>query len=230
MEFVSIGLKKQMGSIPLGFLPSRVAGLVLWTRFNSGITVTGSGVSQWDDQSGNGNHLKQATDTNRPSKEADGSVLFDGVDNYLKADAFTLVQPETIYVLGKQVTWTSNDKLFDGNASNSGLVFQNGTTPDLQAFAGTISSASSDLTLDNYGVVITIFNGASSVFQVDNNTPITGNFGAANMGGFTLAAQGSNLNFSNIQIKEVIIYNTAHDAATRAQVIKYLADVGDLSI
>lgn len=31
-----------------------------------GITQTGRGVSQWNDQSGNGNHLVQATDANRP--------------------------------------------------------------------------------------------------------------------------------------------------------------------
>ena len=48
-----------MGSIPLKFLPSQLSGLKAWYRFNSGITEAGSGVSQWDDQSGNGNQMFQ---------------------------------------------------------------------------------------------------------------------------------------------------------------------------
>lgn len=62
MEFVDMGWQNQMGEIPLGFTPSDISGLKLWTRFNSGITETGSGVSQWDDVSGNGNHLLQGTE------------------------------------------------------------------------------------------------------------------------------------------------------------------------
>ena len=108
------------------FLPSELSNLEAWYRFNQGITVTGSGVSQWDDASGNANHLLQAVDTNRPSKEADGSILFDGVDNYLKAVAFTLIQPETVYILLKQVTWVNQARFFDGDTMNSGIVRQIG--------------------------------------------------------------------------------------------------------
>jgi len=209
--------------------PSELPDLKLWTRFNSGITVTGSGVSQWDDQSGNGNHLKQGTDTNRPSKESDGSILFDGVDNFLKADAFTLVQPETIYLLVKQVTWTDADYLFDGNASSSGLVYQKSTSPGLRAFAGALSGENTDLVLDAYGVISVTFNGTSGVFQINNNTALTGDYGAANMGGFILGAiAGGGANWSNIQVKEALIYSTAHDAATRVEIIAYLSNVGQL--
>ncbi len=50
------------------FGPNFVLGLspAAWFRAGTGITVTGSGVSQWDDQSGNARHLKQGTDANRP--------------------------------------------------------------------------------------------------------------------------------------------------------------------
>ncbi len=41
-------------------------GPAAWFRANTGITVTGLGVSQWDDQSGNARHLLQGTDANRP--------------------------------------------------------------------------------------------------------------------------------------------------------------------
>ena len=229
MEFTSMGWANQMGNIPpSGFAPSDLTGLKLWTRFNQGITVTGSGVSQWDDASGEGNHIKQATDTRRPSKEADGSILFDGVDNFLKADAFTLVQPETVYLLIKQIMWTLDDYFFDGNSVVTGSVHQLSTTPGIKAHAGTYSSQNNDLVLGAYGVISVVFNGASSVLQVDNNTPTTGNFGASNMGGFTLGAAGNALVPSNIQVKETLVYSTAHDAATRSKVIAYLSNAGGL--
>lgn len=213
-----------------GFLPNDLSGLVLWTRFNSGITVTGAGVSQWNDQSGNGNHLKQGTDTNRPSKESDGSILFDGVDNFLKADSFTLAQPETIYMLGKHVAWSSGNTLFDGNILNRASVRQTQSSPILRLNAGADSGNNGNLAIGVYGVIIAVVNGASSLLQINNTAKITGDYGALIMSGFTLAARGDNSNFSNIQVKEVLIYSTAHDAATRAKVINYLASVGGLSI
>lgn len=205
-------------------VPADLPNLKLWCRQGVGIT-TDTGVSQWDDQSGNGNHLKQATGANQPALQGNGSILFDGLTHFLKADAFTLVQPETIYLLGKQVTWTNTDRIFDGNVINTGLIIQTGTTPNLAAYAGSFSGQSSDLVLDTYGIIAVVFNGASSVFQIDDNTPITGDFGAANMGGFTLGANGSSLQFGNIQVKEVLIYSEDHDAVTRAQVISFLQSI-----
>jgi len=214
-----------MGIGGAGFLPSDLANLELWTKFNSGITVTGSGVSQWDDVSGNGNHLKQAPDTNRPSEEVDGSILFDGVDNFLKADAFTLAQPETIYLLGKQVTWTSNDTIFDGNATNTGRLYQTGVTPQILCYAGASGATITSFTLDAYAVLTTIFDHDNSLneLQLNNDAPATDTaFGTADMGGFTLGVNGGGAGHSNIQVKEIIIYSAAHDAATRAKVIAYL--------
>ncbi len=214
------------------FLPSDLAGLKLWCKFNSGITVTGAGVSQWDDQSGNDNHLRQATDTNRPSKESDGSILFDGVDNYLRTNNFTLTQPETIYLLGKQVTWTALDAIFDGNIANTGLFRQRngGVSPEVESYAGVTLGVNADFILNTYAVVITVFNGAVSAIQVNNNDPLEGNAGSGNMGGFTLAANGGATEWANIQVKEVVIFSTAHDAATRLQMTAYLAQIGSLNI
>lgn len=214
------------------FLPSDLAGLKLWTRFNSGITITGSGVSQWDDVSGNGNHLLQGTDASRPSKEVDGSILFDGIDDALKAVAFTLVQPETVYILGKQITWTNQDRWFDGEDSNSGTLLQNVSTPEINLYAGSFLTNSISITLDTDVVISSVLNSDNSVLQLNNDTPSTaGTIGAANMGGFTLAGKGGPpAQFANVQIKEVIVFNTAHDETARSQIINYLAGVGGLSI
>jgi len=213
------------------FLPSELPELKLWTRFNQGITVTGAGVSQWDDQSGEGNHLLQATDANRPSKEADGSILFDGITFFLKASAFTLVQPETIYVLGKQVTWANNKYLFDGELTNSGMIQSITSTPRVRLYAGIGLAETTLFGIDTYKAISAVINGASSVLQFDNANPITGDAGLNDLGGFTLGARGDGtFGFFNAQVKEVLVYSAAHDAVTRAKMIKYLASVGGLSI
>ena len=51
------------------------ADLKLWLRADVGVTVTGAGVSQWSDQSGNANHAVQATDANRPIYELSAGKL-----------------------------------------------------------------------------------------------------------------------------------------------------------
>ncbi len=84
-----------------------------------GITKDGSNfVSNWADQSGEDNHLLQATGTNQPLWSSTG-VLFDGVDNLMKCVAFTLVQPEMLYLVLKQVSWTSPRYLFSGDVDGT---------------------------------------------------------------------------------------------------------------
>ena len=206
------------------FSPANLSNLAAWFRYGQGITETGAGVSQWDDASGNTRHLKQGTDTNRPAKQGDGSILFDGADNFLKCDAFTLNQPFTVYLLAKQVTWTSGDYLFDGNTTNSALLRQRTSSPRLGLFAGTVADvADTTWTLDTYMPVAVVFDGASSVLQINNGVSNTVNPGAQNAAGFTLGSAPAATNPANIQVKEVVIYAAAHDASTRAQVNAYLA-------
>lgn len=231
MEFLSLGLNKQIGSIPIGFLPSRIPGLKIWPRFNSGITETGTGVSQWDDQSGNGNHLKQTSDASRPSKGADGSILFNGTSDFLIADAFTFAQPEEIFLLLEVITWTSLDRIFSGLADANGILYQTGTTPEIALYAGTVAANNTDLILNTSSVLSAVINGASSSIQINNNTATTGNAGAGNLGGFTLGANGvGTTQHSNIRVKEVIGYGATLSTDQRAQIRTYLARVGGLSI
>lgn len=49
------------------FRPTSIDNLVIWLRADLGVTLVGSGVSQWADQSGNGNHVAQASSGLRPT-------------------------------------------------------------------------------------------------------------------------------------------------------------------
>ena len=218
--------------LPNSFSVNRaiVAGLspAAWYQFGVGITSAGGLVSAWADQSGKGRNLVQAVGSNQPTLDTDNSILFDGVDNFLAVN-FTLNQPETVYALVKQVTWTSADRILDGQTNIGGTLTQSGASPIFFPFAGSSAGNNGNLAVGAFGAIAIVFNGASSLSQVGTTTPVTGNAGANNMGGLTLGAAGGGIaSWGNVAFKEVIVYPTAHDAATRARVICYLSQVGQL--
>lgn len=202
-------------------LPNELPDLAAWWRFGLGHTIA-TGVSQWDDQSGNARHYLQATGTAQPAKQADGSLLFDGVDDSLKCVGFTLIQPTTVYILFNPITWTIGDYVCDGNADNSGAIQQNGVTPQMRATAG-VALQLATTPIGAYAVAVVVFNGANSVFQINGGAPLVGNAGATNMSGACLGKPGaSSSNFGNIQVKEQFICSSAHEPGLRAALTKYL--------
>lgn len=195
-----------------------------WWRYNTSVTVTGSGVSQWSDVTGNARHLLQGTDTNRPAKQSDGSILFDGVDNYMQTGAFVLAQPYTIYLKINQVGWVAGNFITDGLAVASSIK-PGGSSPEVRLNAGLTFAGVSQLTLGGYGALAGVFNGASSVIQVGLNAAVTGDASTTGLDGLTLGSSRVPSLYSNIGVKEIMLFNTAHDAATRTRVMYYMLGV-----
>lgn len=140
-------------------------------------------------------------------------VYGDGTDDYMKAPAFSLSQPETVYFVGGQTTWTITDVLYDGNSAASGSLIQTTATPQLNISAGSSVGAVTALAVKTDGVMTSVFNGASSANRLNRAAAVTGNAGASNMGGFTLLGNGSGAAIANATASEVIIYGAANDTA-----------------
>lgn len=228
---IGIGIPSTSGGTSLDGIISALFPAAHWApkRFPGDVTVTGLGASSVLDRSGNSNALLQGTDAKRPALQGDGTILFNGTSHFLKCNAFTLVQPETIYLVFKQVSWTDADHICNGDSANVAL-FQSGFTPRLSMFAGSSTGNNTNLAVGTYGVVAAVFNGASSLTQVNNTAPSTGNAGASNPGGFTLGANnGGGGAWSNIQFAEGIVFPQAHDAATRAMLISALLSAHGLA-
>lgn len=151
-------------------------------------------------------------------------VIFDGVAYFMKATAFTLAQPETIYLVASQVTWTNANRIFDGNSNNSVFAFQNTTTPAVQPQAGNLDAALNLTTwsLQTNAVIALVFNGASSSSRVNLAAAQNGNAGAVGSAGFTLAARADGVQLANITVSEILVYSVAHDTATQTAIIQYL--------
>jgi hypothetical protein len=209
----------------------------LWAKADAGyytdagtaLATDGQSVQQWSDQSGNGRHPSQATAGKRPLWIANGQnglpvLRFDGVDDYLKAAGFTLTQPETVFIVYKSITLGgsgTHDTIFDGNATIGG-AFLSDVRPVTQINAGTsvpVATAAAD---GIFAVLVVQFSGASSFWRLDGTQVATGDAGANDMNGFTLAALGNNSRTTNIDVGEVIVYPTALALADLQAVEAYL--------
>lgn len=202
-----------------------MGGMAAWFRKGVGITSDSGAVSTWADQTGFARHLVQATGSAQPTAQADGSVLFDGSNDYMNTAAFALAQPLTVYLVMKQVTWggAGQAHFIDGAANNTMAIWAEGSTPAIDAYAGARIGNNYNLAVDTWGVVCAVFNGASSLLQVDDTTPTTGDCGSGIAGGIALGAAYAGTANANIQVKELIVYSDAHDAGQRFKNIRYLS-------
>lgn len=193
-------------------------------------TVTGSGISQWNDSSGNGRHLLQGTDAARPAGQADGSGLFNGTSHFLKTASFTLNQPTWVVMALKQVSWAADARIFDGNTYQACVLYQKTSTPRIGTYAGSFGPDTTSLAVGATGIISVVYNATSSSLIVGSGSGSTGNVGAGNAGGFTLGANGNNLQFANIQVYEVAIFPIAPSAAQEDRAIAAIAGLSGVSL
>lgn len=216
--------------IPVAFTPANLSNLKLWVKSDVGVVLTSGKVSQWSDQSGNNNHLLQASASKRPtvvSADINGkdSILFDGSDDNMTA-SFTLAQPETVFLIYKAPTRTVDDYIFDGlNGGNTMGYEYYPAANRLLMYAGSLgpNTGTDELAANTYGLATCIFKGASSVLQINNNTQITGSAGTASPNGISLG--GYNFGgpyFGNISVAELIIMSSAATATERANMKSYV--------
>jgi hypothetical protein len=198
---------------------------VAWFKANDLNTVTKDAtdsVSVWANKLGNGRNLT-ATGTAKPIWSSNG-MLFNGTTSSMVTETFTLEQPTMIYIVFKQITWTSNDYIFDGYTTASGGLRQRTATPGLGIYAGASSAADNNLALDTWGIARIVFNGLNSTLQIDENAiTIDGNYGSSDMNGFTLGGiAAGTTGRSNIEVKEIIIMPAKNSTTNQNIIMNYL--------
>jgi hypothetical protein len=173
-----------------GFLPPQITGNVLWLRADLGITLNGSLVSAWADQSGTGDSNKnctQATAGNQPTFTAASAsynnqpaVTFSRTGDNLASGAWAtgLAQPCTFMAVGNTTNAGASDYFF-GAASGNRLELFDSLGASVTLYAGAAAPAAGVGTLNTASVCFAVFNGASATISVRTNTPqATGNCAA----------------------------------------------------
>lgn len=228
--------------------PPVIGGCKLWLDATKGVTKDGSNlVSQWNDQSGNGNHATQGTGANQPTWTAASSGI-----NGNPFLAFSSASSQYMTANGAATTFSGSDKPFSlaivfKKTTNSGtqnyfaLGRASSTTPVHQLYTNGSSNyafyrrddASSSVTTGagtpdtSTHVVTVVFTGTDISIWVDG-TNVVSAF-AANVGTATFDTVGigawsstSILQPFNGAIGEVILHDSALGTTDRQTIEAYL--------
>lgn len=187
--------------------------LIAWWRPGVGVTLNGSKVATWADQSGNGHDLSNGTDAARPTYNATGgpnskpSMLFDGSDDRLNNTTIDRPAPGTtatyFVLICRQITWTGNRALWGGNTAFGLACRQGGAEPEIQQYDGNgNANEGTGLTLNTWGRVAAGYTGSVASFMKIIGTEASGeNPGNSNSNGFSIGAANA-FGVSNIEVCE----------------------------
>lgn len=212
--------------------PQNIAGLKVWLKSDAGVfsdagttpAVNLDPVQQWNDQSGNANHLVQATAGSRPQFKTPNlngrpTVKFDGVDDILIATFTALAQPNTLFV----VMNVYGGAYFISGSSTGGP----GYGEIAAAFTWTLNSGNNSVgfargsTLPRGFEIHTLLSGSSAAIKINGGSVASGNSGTGSIYN-GLSIGGVNAFRSEIDFAEVLLFDSALSEADQSAIINYL--------
>jgi hypothetical protein len=230
--------------------PSRLS-TSLWydAADSSTITVSGSTVSQWNDKSGNAFHISQTTDASRPvlttnAQNGRNVITFDGVNDILFTDVSAGLTGSTsvsIISVFRQVSGgaTEDIQMGVGQTDIPGQLrsfyrTNNSTTLGFGGWSRDVATSSVSLDIGGGYHIFSTWNtslvntdnvviGRDGVYATFSNN--TGNL-SLSYGGFSVGSmRGSSVGnyYSNIQVGEILVFNSVISTANRQLIEGYLA-------
>lgn len=197
-------------------------------------------VQQWNDQSGNANHLSQATAGSRPQYLATGFNSIQGirfVSDWLSTaftlggttfSAFLAIYQGTVQDSGRIVTFYNTGDASDFNVITSGIAVMGKTGSLLQGYRTGAKSATVVSTLGTPIRLGAVFNGTNHTLYVDNvarpSVASSGTFGTTG----TLyigAGQGGGSPVADVTIAAALIVTGAISAGDLANIDAYLRSI-----
>lgn len=217
-----VGPGKGVGSASGGF--PALSGLIARYRADLGVTLSGSTVSKWADQSGNGRDLTEAT--NQPLWVASlvngmPAIRFDGSNDKLVSAAFSIAAPQTMVMVAK-LLGSFGVVASLGNASGPDL-FINGTGKLQLEKSGT--SGTDNTVGTGYFAMVAVADASASTFQINNGASTS----VINISGtaveVALGGRSGGGSFGNIEIAEFIALSGDIGANDLAALLAYLKSV-----
>lgn len=235
-----------------GFNPKTISGLQAWydasdtatlaqnSDGTTAVAATNDPVGYWGDKSGNGLHLTQAVNNNRPlfkpaSRNGRGDLLFDGTDDCFSvtsASVLNITNDFTVVAM-LQNTAAAGSYVSIGRASgtNGITLYTNSTQDDYRAIVKASGGWGTDFVLSTAPVTRTaqrrltvLRNGTGMTLGVSSfaDQSITGSAGPITYNGTSLQVGGPNDGYWAGYISELLIWNKALSASERTAVQNYI--------
>ena len=182
----------------------------------STITETGGKVSQWDDKSGNNNHLSQSNSSYQPQYNPTQLNGQGGVDFHQNKKLFSSDTPTIKYVItvieAQSATWTGFHSMLDGRSGRIGGLRQSGQTgfhnePLAKWEDGVINTDNIFNSIDNPHII--------GYTPTSNASPISG--------GLTVGSYDSTNSGGNATQYEIIALSSEPSQEDRQKLEGYLA-------
>jgi hypothetical protein len=226
-----------------GGLPA--TGLAFWVKADAGVAVSGSSVTQWSDQSGNGRNALPAAGANQPTLVANAAngkpaLQFDGIDDFLQfalpingwsGMTVVLVASATVDSDGGANGGNNAPLFWDETGSwgwsflspfQSNVKLRFGTTQagNLPAFTrpASIGAAFSTTIATHNGSTDALYINGTQVWSAGGKlTPIAGASGTPWIG------RGAGGTYFNGRISEILVYDRAVTDAERQTIDSILS-------
>lgn len=220
------------------FVPALLPGCAVWFRADLGVTLAGTAVTSWGDQSGTGDSNKNLAATGSPTYVvADTNYMnqptmsFSGSSQYFTSGTWTtaLVQENTWVIVGHRANVAAQMDAMDGATSGYGQLVAGAGSNAVIAYAGTsvVTPTNTAYSWLSPSAVLVEFNGGSTNIFVNNfsSSAATGPAGAANFRALCVGSHNPAFtpgNYWNGTIAEIIAYSGALSATSKAQLRNYL--------
>ena len=233
----------------VAFSPRQIGGLALWLDGADSSTITMvTGVSQWNDKSGNGYNLTQGSTGSQPTRTGNllnfvtnynMNIPQAAINNASTWSMFFAVNPiaSVNWFMAKQRDGVNSYNIF--STTQTGGPGPNAYFTGLTNYlyvrmfnAGTLAASSAALTMSQLQILSFVYDGTNMLIYINGNLSSTtaGSFAIQNDTSSTnfLLGQwfgnGTNYNSNgNFQLGELIYFNSSLIATQRQQIESYLA-------
>jgi len=205
-------------------------GLALWLKADAGVMLSGSNVTAWADQSGNGNNATAYNDTQLVENALNSkpAISFDGVASFATFPiSLSTETNRTIFIVGKYNDLSRGQEgflaLVFGGSLDRGYVFRESRTDATYYYTPSQIAAPTLTSVGNYHIVTVKHN-----FVGDSTMGINGSFGQGGQCDLSeinqgdIARRGYDQEYASVNIAEIIIYNQALTTQKLQQVEQYL--------
>jgi len=234
IEYILVsGVWEQVG-VASPFVPTDIAGLKVWFDADAPSTFSFSSsniISQWNDKSATGNNVSQGSVPAQPLliqgvRNGKPIVRFDGVDDFLQRTTYvggTISQGNTIFVVA-EIPNIIIEYLIDSGGASDRQFINYPIANEIHAVASGGTSMIGSVTGGTWNYLTATFNGATGTLRGNGVELDAENTGAESMNGITLASRHVGDNYANMDLAEVLIYDTAILGSDLTNVETYLAE------